>query len=103
MLNNGFITNLPSDAVVEVPCFVDSKGVQGTYVGRLPAQCAALNMTNINVHLLTIEAALTKKREHIYQAALLDPHTSSELSIDDTVAMCDALIDAHGKMLPKYK
>lgn len=103
VLNNGFITNLPSDAVVEVPCFVDSKGVQGTYVGRLPAQCAALNMTNINVHLLTIEAALTKKREHIYQAALLDPHTSSELSIDDTVAMCDALIDAHGKMLPKYK
>lgn len=103
VLNNGFITNLPSDAIVEVPCFVDSNGVQGTYVGRLPAQCAALNMTNINVHLLTIEAALTKKREHIYHAALLDPHTSSELSIDDTVAMCDALIDAHGKMLPKYK
>lgn len=103
VLNNGFITNLPSDSVVEVPCFVDSNGVQGTYVGRLPVQCAALNMTNINVHLLTIEAALTKKREHIYHAALLDPHTSSELSIDDTVAMCDALIEAHGKMLPKYK
>jgi len=103
VLNKGFITNLPSDAVVEVPCFVDSNGVQGTHVGRLPAQCAALNMTNINVHLLTIEAALTKKREHIYHAALLDPHTSSELSIDDTIAMCDAMIEAHGKMLPKYK
>lgn len=103
VLNNGSITNLPPDAVVEVPCLVDSNGVQGTYVGRLPAQCAALNMTNINVHLLTVEAALTKKREHIYHAALLDPHTSSELSIDDTVALCDAMLDAHGKMLPTYK
>lgn len=102
ILNNGFITNLPQDCVVEVPCLVDSNGVQGTYVGKLPVQCAALNMTNINVHLIAIEAALTKKREHIYHAALLDPHTSAELSIDDTIAMCDALIDAHGTMLPKY-
>lgn len=102
VLNNGFITNLPQDAVVEVPCLVDSNGVQGTHVGRLPVQCAALNMTNINVHLIAIEAALTKKRERVYQAALLDPHTSSELSIDDTIAMCDALIEAHGTMLPKY-
>lgn len=103
VLNNGFITNLPKDAVVEVPCLVDSAGVQGTYVGALPTQCAALNMTNINPQLLTIEAALTLNRDKIYQAALLDPHTSSELSIDDTVAMCDALIEAHGDMLPKYK
>lgn len=102
VLNNGFITNLPQDAVVEVPCLVDSNGVQGTHVGRLPVQCAALNMTNINVHLIAIEAALTKKRERVYQAALLDPHTSAELSIDDTIAMCDALIEAHGTMLPKY-
>jgi len=103
VLNNGLITNLPQDAVVEVPCLVDSNGVQGAHVGRLPVQCAALNMTNINVQLLTIEAALTRKREHVYQAALLDPHTSSELSIDATIAMCDALIDAHGKMLPTYR
>ena len=103
VLNNGFITNLPKEAVVEVPCLVDSAGVQGTFVGALPTQCAALNMTNINVQLLTIEAALTRKRDRIYQAALLDPHTSSELSIDDTIAMCDALIDAHGTMMPKYR
>ena len=103
VLNRGFIENLPSDAVVEVPCLVDSNGVQGTYVGRLPAQCAALNMTNINVQLLTIEAALTLKKEHIYHAAMLDPHTSAELNIDDIVALCDDLIAAHGKMLPKYK
>lgn len=102
VLNNGFIPNLPSKAVVEVPCLVDGNGVQGCYVGELPTQCAALNMTNINVHLLTVEAALTKKRERIYQAAMLDPHTSSELSVDDIVKMCDELIAAHGDMLPKY-
>ncbi len=103
VLNKGFIENLPSDAVVEVPCLVDSNGIQGTYVGRLPVQCAALNMTNINVQLLTIEAALTLKKDYIYQAAMLDPHTAAELNIDDIVAMCDDLIKAHGKMLPKYK
>ena len=103
VLNRGFITNLPAEAVVEVPCLVDANGVQGTYVGPLPVQCAALNMTNVNVHLATIEAALTRKREHVYHAALLDPHTSAELSIDDIVAMCDALIEEHGALLPKYK
>ena len=103
ILNHGFIENLPADAVVEVPCMADSAGVQGTYVGKLPVQLAALNMTNINVHLTTIEAALTRKREHIYHAAMLDPHTSAELCIDDIVAMCDALIEAHGDMLPAYK
>ena len=103
VMNHNLITNLPADAVVEVPCLVDKNGVQGTYVGALPPQCAALNMTNINVQLLTIEAALTRKRDHIYQAAMLDPHTAAELSIDDIVSMCDDLIAAHGNMLPKYK
>lgn len=102
VLNNGLITNLPKDACVEVPCLVDKTGIHPCYVGELPLQCAALNMTNINVQLLTVEAALTKKKEYIYQAAMLDPHTSSELSIDDIVAMCDELIEAHGDWLPQY-
>ena len=102
VLNRGLIPNLPADAVVEVPCLVDGSGVQGTYVGELPTQCAAMNMTNINVQLLTIEAALTLNRERIYQAAMLDPHTAAELSVDDIVRMCDDLIEAHGDMLPKY-
>ncbi len=102
VLNRGLITNLPADACVEVPCLVDGQGVHPCFVGALPLQCAAMNMTNINVQLLTIEAAVTGKREHIYQAAMLDPHTASELSIDDIVAMCDELIEAHGDYLPKY-
>ena len=103
VLNTGLITNLPRQAVVEVPCLVDGSGVQGTYIGDLPTQCAALNVTNINPQLLTVEAALTCKRELIYQAAMLDPHTAAELSLDDIVSMCDDLIEAHGDMLPKYR
>lgn len=103
VLNNGFITNLPADACVEVPCLVDNMGVHGTYIGRLPVQLAAMNMTNINVQLLTIEAAVTQKREHIYHAAMMDPHTGSELSIDAIRSLVDDLIEAHGNWLPKYK
>ncbi|HZG76049.1 MAG TPA: alpha-glucosidase/alpha-galactosidase [Paenibacillus sp.] len=101
--NTGLITNLPREAVVEVPCLVDRSGVTPTYVGDLPPQCAALNRTNINTQLLTIEAAITGKKEHIYHAAMLDPHTAAELSMDDIIAMCDDLIEAHGDWLPKFQ
>ena len=100
---NRLITNLPEEACVEVPCLVNGSGVHPCFVGALPVQCAAMNMTNINVQLLTIEAAATKKREHIYQAAMLDPHTGSELDIDTIKKMVDELIEAHGNYLPKYK
>lgn len=103
VLNTGhLITNLPEDACVEVPCLIDGMGVHPCHVGRLPVQCAAMNMTNINVQLLTIEAAVTLKKEHIYQAAMLDPHTGSELDIDTIVRMVDDLIETHGDWLPKY-
>ena len=98
----GLISNLPEDACVEVACLVNGYGVHPTRVGRLPVQCAAMNMTNINVQLLTIEAAVTQKKEHIYQAAMLDPHTGSELDIDAIKKMVDDLIEAHGDYLPKY-
>jgi len=103
VLNNGLITNLPANCCVEVPCLVDKSGVQPVRIGALPEQCAAMNRTNINVQLLTIEAALTKKKDYIYQAALLDPHTAAELSIDDIVAMCDDLIEAHEGWIPKFE
>lgn len=98
----GLISNLPQKACVEVPCIVDRSGIIPGYIGELPEQLAALNRTNINTQLLTIEAAVTKKREHIYQAAMLDPHTSAELSMDDIVLLCDDLIEAHGDWLPQF-
>jgi alpha-galactosidase len=96
VLNTGLIPNLPAKAVVEVPCLVDRNGVQGCYVGELPEQLAALNRTNVNVQLLTIEAALRRERDAVYHAAMLDPHTGSELTIDEIRALCDELIEAHG-------
>jgi alpha-galactosidase len=101
ILNRGLIPNLPENACVEAPCLVDRNGVQGCYVGPLPEQCAALNRTNINVQLLTIEAALTRKRQKVYQAAMLDPHTAAELSLDEIRSLCDELIEAHGDMIPR--
>jgi alpha-galactosidase len=103
VLNNGIIENLPREACVEVPCMVDNYGINPCYVGKLPVQLAAMNMTHINVHLITIEAAVTQKLEHVYQAAMLEPHTAGELSIDDIVKMVDELIERHGNWLPKYK
>ena len=103
VLNAGLIPNLPRRACVEVPCLVDRNGVQGCHVGDLPEQCAALNRTNINVQLLTIEAALTLKRDTVYQAAMMDPHTAGELPLDQIRRLCDDLIQAHGDMLPQYK
>ncbi len=104
VLNKGhLISNLPAEACVEVPCLVNGRGVHPCSVGALPVQCAAMNMTNINVQLLTIEAAATGKKEHIYQAAMLDPHTGSELDIDTIKKMVDDLIEAHGNYLPKYQ
>lgn len=103
VLNTGLIDNLPADTCVEVPCMIDANGVNPCHVGRLPVQLAAMNMTNINVQLLTIEAAVTKDRNYIYQAAMLDPHTSSELSIDDIKNMCDDLIEAHGTYMSDFQ
>ncbi len=102
VINTGLIDNLPDNACVEVPCLVNRLGVQPTHVGRLPEICAAMNRTNINVQLLTIEAAVTRRKECIYQAAMMEPHTASELSIDDIVSLCDDLIEAHRGWLPEY-
>ena len=102
VMNTGLIDNLPADACVEVPCMVDGTGIHPVHVGKLPIQLAAMNMTNVNVHLLAIEAAVTKDRNYIYQAAMLDPHTSSELSIDEIKAMVDEMIEAHGAYMAMY-
>ena len=100
--NAGIIDNLPDGCCVEVPCLVDGNGIQPTRIGDIPPQLAALMQTNVNVQALTVEAALTGKREHIYHAAMLDPHTAAELSLDEIWSMVDELIDAHGEFLPAY-
>ena len=102
VLNRGLITNLPQNACVEVPCLVDRGGIQPTVIGDLPEQCAALNRTNINVQLMAIEAARTQSKDAVYQAVMLDPHAGAELSIDDIVAMCDELFEAHRDWMPEY-
>ena len=103
VINHGMISNLPANACVEIPCIVNRNGVQGCFVGELPEQLAALNRTHINVHLLAIEAAATLSKDKIYQAAMMDPHTRAELTLDQIRNLCDDLIKAHGNMMPKYK
>ncbi|MCG8451792.1 MAG: alpha-glucosidase/alpha-galactosidase [Spirochaetales bacterium] len=98
--NTGLIDNLPSQAIVEVSCVAEKGKITPCHMGTLPVQCAALNQTNINVQLVAIEAALQKKKDLVYQAAMLDPHTAAELSTDEIVSLCDDLIAAHGSWIP---
>ena len=102
VMNTGLIDNLPADCCVEVTCLANEGGIQPCHIGALPHQLAALNMRQVSVHQVTVDAALTGKKDYIYQAAMLDPHASAELSIDDIRAMVDDLIEAHGDWLPKY-
>jgi alpha-galactosidase len=99
--NEGLISDLPAGSTVEVPCLVDGNGLQPTHIGALPPQLAALIRTNVNVQELTVEAALTGKREHVYHAAMLDPHTAAELDLDQIHALVDELIAAHGEWIPE--
>ena len=104
VLNTGhLIEDFPEHACVEVPCLVNGTGIHPTYVGYLPPVLAAMNMTNINTQLLTIEAARTRKREDIIRAVMLEPHTAAELSIDDIVKLVDELIEAHGPYMAIYR
>lgn len=100
--NNGAITSLPDACAVEVPCLVDANGIQPTDIGELPPQLTALMRTNINVQELTVKALTTENREHIYHAAMLDPHTGAELDLDQIWSLVDDLIAAHGDMLPAW-
>lgn len=104
VINNGAIPNLPDEACVEVCCMVDNQGVLPCRQPALPTVLAALNMTEINVQLLTIEAALSHKKEDVYHAVMLDPHASAELSIDDIISMCDEMLEQHRKdgFMPDY-
>jgi alpha-galactosidase len=99
VMNDGLIENLP-DCCVEVPCLADARGVTPRPVGTLPPQLAALIQTNVNVQELTVEAALTGSREHVYHAAMLDPHTAADLSLAEIRELVDLLLEAHGELVP---
>jgi alpha-galactosidase len=99
--NDGLIDDLPAGCCVEVPCLVDGDGVHPMPVGELPPQCAALNRTFVNVAELTMRAVLEGSREHVYQAAMLDPNTAATLAINEIGSMVDELIEAHGELLPE--
>lgn len=100
--NNGLIDNLPEGCAVEVPCLIDANGIQPVKIGRLPEHLAALIRTNVNVQALVVESIATENREHVYHAAMLDPHTGAELDIDQIWALCDELISAHHAYMPAY-
>ena len=98
--NRGLIDNLPQGCCVEVPLLADKNGLQPTKIGAIPPQLAAMMQTNINVQSLTVEAALTGRKEHVYHAAMFDPHTSAELTLDEIYSLVDELILAHGDYIP---
>ncbi|MHB0938749.1 MAG: alpha-galactosidase [Armatimonadota bacterium] len=103
VLNDKLIDNLPEGCCVEVPCLIDKNGIQPMKVGHLPSQLAALNRTNINVQELTVLAALTNVKQYVYHAAMLDPHTAAELSLDEIWSLVDDLFEAHGDMIPLFR
>jgi len=99
--NTGLVTNLPQDACVEVPCLVDRAGLQPTHVGDLPAQCAALDRTFLNVVELTVCAALEGDRGRVLQAVTLDPNAAAVLSLAQMEALVDEMLAAEREMMPK--
>lgn len=100
--NNGCITSLPAACAAELPCLVDHNGIQPGFIGEMPPQLTALMRTNINVQELTVAALMKESREHVYHAAMLDPHTAAELDLDQIWSLVDALIAAHGDWLPEW-
>jgi alpha-galactosidase len=100
--NRGYIPQLPTGCAVEVPVLVDHMGLQPTMVHDIPPQLIALMRTNINVQDLTVQALLTENPEHIYHAAMLDPHTGAELDLDQIWQLTTELLQAHGDWLPEW-
>jgi alpha-galactosidase len=100
--NDGYITNLPNGCCVEVPTFADDAGLHPTRVGDLPAQCAALCMTNVNVQTLAAEAALTGDPERLVQAVAMDPLTSAVCTLDEARRMTSEMLEAQRRWIPQF-
>jgi alpha-galactosidase len=102
VMNEGLIDNLPY-CCVEVPCVAGGGEIRPQAVGPLPPQLAALIQTNVNVQALTVEAALTGRRDHVDHAAMLDPHTAAELPLGEIHELVEALLEAHGAWVPSLR
>ncbi|MGJ8585388.1 MAG: alpha-glucosidase/alpha-galactosidase [Marinosulfonomonas sp.] len=100
--NHGLISSLPEGCAVEVPCLVDRNGIQPTRIGDLPPQLTSLIRTNLNVQELTVAALMEENRDHIYHAAMMDPHAAAELDLDQIWEMVDELLEAHEDWLPAW-
>jgi alpha-galactosidase len=100
--NRGYIPQLPDGSAVEVPTLVDQNGLQPTVVRDIPPQLIGLIRTNLNVQELTVAALVEENREHIYHAAMLDPHTAAELDLEQIWALVDDLLVAHDDWLPEF-
>jgi alpha-galactosidase len=100
--NEGYISNLPLGCCVEVPTFADDAGLHPTTIGDLPLQCAALCLTNINVQMLTSEAALRSDPERLVQAVAMDPLTSAVCTLGETREMCAEMLEAQRQWLPNF-
>ena len=100
--NDGYITNLPQGCCVEVPIYVDRLGLHPTVVGNLPPQCAALNLTNVLVQGLTVEASFSGDPELVMQAVALDPLTSAVLTLAEIREMVAEMLEAERAYLPQF-
>ena len=102
VINHELITSLQEGCAVEVPCLVDANGIQPTRIGEIPPQLAAIMRSNINVQELTVAALLSENVEHIYHAAMMDPHAGAELDLDQIWALTHELLATHGEWLPGW-
>ena len=100
--NDGYITNLPPGCCVEVPTFVDDAGLHPTAIGALPPQCAAACLANVNVQMLTADAALTGDPEHIVHALAMDPLTAAVCTLKDIRDMAGQMLEAQRPWLPEF-
>ncbi len=101
--NEGYIDNLPQDCCVEVPVYVDRQGIRPLRVGSLPPQCAAMNLTNITVQSLAVEAHVTQDPEHVMHAIAMDPLTSAVCTLEEIRRMTSEMLEANRKWLPQFE
>jgi alpha-galactosidase len=101
--NKGLISNLPSDAYVEVPVYVDRGGLKPVHVGALPPQCVALNHISVMIEEMAVEAVLSGDPKLVFQAICYDPLTAAVLSLAEIKTMVQEMFIRNKEYLPTFK